>query len=75
MIRLFLNKQVEHTRLQMLNGWHDEQGNDFWMWNNPDKVLKVTYNVRKKSYQIVIQLKLGVDMGLFVGGTNGDLYP
>ncbi len=39
---------------------------------NPDKVLKVTYNVKNLSDS---DLAVGVDIDLFVGGNKMETYP
>ena len=50
--------------------WTDER-NQFDK-SNPDKVLKVTYNVTNLSEK---DLPIGLDMELYVGGKKMDTYP
>ena len=65
--KIVFDKQAEYTITNV--EWTDER-NDFDK-TNPDKVLKVTYNVKNLSDS---DLAVGVDIDLFVGGNkNGDL--
>ena len=56
-IKLSLDKQAEYTITKV--EWSDER-NDFDQ-SNPDKVLKVTYNVKNLSDK---DLAVGVDINL-----------
>ena len=65
--KIVFDKQAEYTITNV--EWSDER-NDFDE-TNPDKVLKVTYNVKNLSDS---DLAVGVDIDLFVGGNEiGDL--
>ncbi len=59
--KIVFDKQAEYTITKV--EWSDER-NDFDQ-SNPDKVLKVTYNVKNLSDK---DLAVGVDINLFVGG-------
>ena len=50
--------------------WTDER-NEFDN-TNPDKVLKVTYNVKNLSDK---DMPIGIDINLFVGGNKMETYP
>ncbi|MFQ9597769.1 MAG: hypothetical protein ACLRZG_08510 [Streptococcus sp.] len=66
--KIVFDKQAEYTITNV--EWTDER-NDFDK-TNPDKVLKVTYNVKNLSDS---DLAVGVDIDLFVGGNKMETYP
>ena len=66
--KIVFDKQAEYTITNV--EWSDER-NDFDE-TNPDKVLKVTYNVKNLSDS---DLAVGVDIDLFVGGNKMETYP
>ena len=66
--KIVFDKQAEYTITKV--EWSDER-NDFDQ-SNPDKVLKVTYNVKNLSDK---DLAVGVDINLFVGGNKMESYP
>ena len=66
--KIVFEKQAEYTITNV--EWSDER-NDFDE-TNPDKVLKVTYNVKNLSDS---DLAVGVDIDLFVGGNKMETYP